>query len=1046
MLSKLIELAVRQRMLVLLFSALLALAGWQAMRGLNVDAIPDLSDVQVIIKTPYSGQSPELVEQQVTYPLANMMMAVPGARTVRGFSFYGDSYLYVLFEDGTDIYWARSRVLEYLNQAASQLPEGVQPQLGPDATGVGWVYQYALVDHSGQWDLSDLKSLQDWFLKQELQSVSGVSEVATVGGMTRTYQIVLDPLKLAGYQMSVEQVIQALKNHNSETGGASVEMAEAEYMIRVRGYLQTIEDIQSVPLGKRNAGNVALYLKDIAEVRLGPQLRRGIAELDGKGEVVGGIVVMRSGENARQVIDKVKQRLEELKSSLPDGVEIVPTYDRADFIQRAVDNLSDKLLMEMILVSLVLMLFLWHVGSIMVAVLVLPLALLAAFGLMRMLDISANIMSLGGIAIAIGALVDAAIVMIENLHKHLEHFEHKQGRRPNNTEHWQLVSQACKQVGPALFMSLLIITASFFPVFVLEGQEGRLFTPLALTKSFAMAAAALLAVTLVPVLMGYWVRGKIVPENKNILSRILIAMYRPVLTKALAWPKTCLFIALLLMLSGAYPLSKLGKEFMPQIEEGDLLYMPTTLPGISAGKAAQLLQQTDRLIAQVPEVKRVFGKIGRAETATDPAPLTMLETTIQLKPREEWRPGMTLDKVIDELQATVKFPGLTNAWVQPIKTRIDMLSTGIKTPLGLKITGPELTQIESIGQDVERLLNQLSATRSVYSERVAAGRYLDIEPDFKALGEYGISLSQLQSIIRQAVGGAKVTDMVIGNERYPVNVRIDAQYREDLDALASLPISTAQGVFVPLSALASLHLKDGPAMIKSENARQVGWVFVDIQDLSVGEYLNQAKALLDNELTLPPRYAVQWSGQYESIKRVETKLIQLVPLTLLLCLVLLYFTLSSWRQSLVVMLTLPIGLSGSLWLIWLLGFNLSIAVIVGMIALAGVAAEFGVVMYLYLNHAWQDADSRDNHGLYRATVSGAVQRIRPKAMTVITVLASLLPIMLTQGTGHEVMQRIAAPMLGGMVLAPFVSLFVIPVIFYMLERRRHNVTDTECNN
>ncbi|GAA0354109.1 CusA/CzcA family heavy metal efflux RND transporter [Bowmanella denitrificans] len=1042
MLSKLIELAIRQRLLVLLISALLAMAGWQAMRGLNVDAIPDLSDVQVIIKTPYAGQSPELVEQQITYPLANIMMAVPGATSVRGFSFYGDSYLYVLFEDGTDIYWARSRVLEYLNQAASQLPEGVQPQLGPDASGVGWVYQYALVDNSGNWDLADLKSLQDWFLKQELQSVSGVAEVATVGGMTRTYQIVLDPLKLANYQMSVQQVIEALQSHNGETGGASVEMAEAEYMIRVRGYLESIADIQAIPLGKRNAANIPLQIKDVAEVRLGPQLRRGIAELNGQGEVVGGIIVMRSGENARQVIDRVKARLNELKASLPDGVDIVPTYDRSAFIQRSVDNLSDKLLMEILLVSVVLMLFLWHLGSIMVAVLVLPLALLSAFILMRVLGISANIMSLGGIAIAIGALVDAAIVMIENLHKHLEQFDAKHGRRPNRAEHWQQVSQACRQVGPALFMSLLIITLSFFPVFVLEGQEGRLFTPLALTKSFAMAAAALLAVTLVPVLMGYWVRGKIVPEHKNLLSRGLIALYRPLLNKALAWPKTCLLLAVLLLASGYYPWQQLGKEFMPQIDEGDLLYMPTTLPGISAGKAAQLLQQTDRLIAQIPEVKSVFGKIGRAETATDPAPLTMLETTIQLKPQAQWRPGMTLDKVIAQLQATVKFPGLTNAWVQPIKTRIDMLSTGIKTPLGLKIAGPDLAQIEQIGVQVEQLLRQLPATRSVYSERVAAGRYLDIQPNLQALGEHGISLAELQALIRTAVGGAKVSEMVKGNERYPVNVRVEAQYRQDLDALASLPISTAQGIFVPLSALASLQIQDGPAMIKSENARQVGWTFVDIQDLSVGEYLTQAKALLDNQLVLPARYSVQWSGQYESIKRVEGKLVQLVPLTLLLSLVLLYLTLSSWQQSLVVMLTLPIALCGSLWLIWWLGFNLSIAVVVGMIALAGVAAEFGVVMYLYLNQAWQDSALRCQRGLYQAVVAGAVQRIRPKAMTVITILASLLPIMLTQGTGHEVMQRIAAPMLGGMILAPLVSLFVIPVIFYMLERRQSDLVRT----
>ncbi|GAB3011344.1 efflux RND transporter permease subunit [Bowmanella dokdonensis] len=1036
MLHKLIALSVRQRGLVLLLVMLLAGFGWQAMRELNVDAIPDLSDVQVIIKTPFAGQSPQLVEQQVTYPLANIMMAVPGARVVRGFSFYGDSYLYVLFEDGTDIYWARSRVLEYLNQARSQLPPQAQPELGPDASGVGWVYQYALKDTSGNWNLADLKSLQDWFLKQELQSVPGVAEVATVGGMTRTYQVVLNPLTLARYQLSAAQIIEAIRTHNGETGGASVEMGEAEYMLRVKGYLQSLDDFSAIPVGVRSATNIPLTLGEVARVQLGPELRRGIAELNGQGEVVGGIVVMRSGENAREVIQGVKNRLDELKASLPQGVEVVPTYDRSDFIDRSVDNLTEKLLLEMAIVSLVLLVFLWHLGSTLVAIIVLPLALLFSFLLMRTLDISANIMSLGGIAIAIGALVDAAIVMIENQHKILEQFQHRHGRRPGKEEHWQLVIQASQQVGPALFLTLLIITASFFPVFVLEGQEGRLFAPLALTKSFAMAGAALLAVTLVPVLMGYWVRGNILPEQKNLLSRGLIAIYRPLLRATLAFPKISLLLAAIVLASGAYPLLHLGKEFMPQIEEGDLLYMPTTLPGISAGKAAQLLQQTDRLIKQIPEVKRVFGKIGRAETATDPAPLTMLETTIQLYPREAWRDGMTMEKLIDELNQKVQIPGVTNAWVQPIKTRIDMLSTGIKTPLGLKISGPDLNEIQRIGQQVESILSQLPSTLSVYSERVAGGRYLDIQPNLQALGEYGISLMQLQELVRYAIGGAPIDQIVSGNERYPINVRFEARFREDLDALNNLPISTSAGVFVPLSALAELSILEGPGMIKSENARQVGWTFIDIQGLSIGEYLQQARVLLDKELSLPARYSVQWSGQYESLKRVEEKLWQLIPMTLVICLILLFLTLKSWSQSLVVMGSLPIALTGSLWLLWLLGFNLSIAVVVGMIALAGVAAEFGVVMYLYLNHAWQESGQKDRSGLLQATMEGAVQRIRPKAMTVITILASLLPIMLTQGTGHEVMQRIAAPMLGGMILAPLVSLFVIPVFFYMLEKRR----------
>ncbi|GGD64890.1 efflux RND transporter permease subunit [Lacimicrobium alkaliphilum] len=1035
MLARLIAFCVRQRALVLLLMAALAVAGWQAMRSLNVDAIPDLSDVQVIIKTPYPGQSPQLVEQQVTYPLANIMMAVPGAKTVRGFSFYGDSYLYLIFEDGTDIYWARSRVLEYLNQAASQLPPSVQPQLGPDASGVGWVYQYALKDSSNSLNLAQLKSLQDWFLKQELQSVAGVSEVATVGGMTQTYQIVLDPLTLASYQLSVNDVLEAIRNNNAEAGGASIEMAEAEYMLRAKGYLTELEDFEKIPLGKRNSARIPLQLKDVADIRLGPSLRRGIAELNGEGEVVGGIVVMRSGENAREVIARVKDKLQQLSSSLPDGVEVVTTYDRSDFIQRSVDNLSDKLIMEMAIVSVVLLVFLWHLGSTLVAIIVLPLALLMAFLVMKVLGISANIMSLGGIAIAIGALVDAAIVMIENLHKTLEKFAEKHGRKPDKSEHWQLVIQASQQVGPALFLTLLIITVSFFPVFALQGQEGRLFTPLALTKSFAMAASALLAVTLVPVLLGYWVRGNIVPEHRNLLSRSLIALYRPVLRAVLAFPKLTLLLAALLLASGYYPLTHLGKEFMPQIDEGDLLYMPTTLPGVSAGKAAQLLQQTDRLIKQLPEVKTVFGKVGRAETATDPAPLTMLETTIQLKPRDQWRKGMTLEKLKQELQNKVQFPGLTNAWVQPIKTRIDMLSTGIKTPLGLKISGPDMAQIEQIGQQVEKLLNQLPATASVYSERVAGGRYLELEPDLNALAEYGMNVSKLHDLVRYTIGGMEVDQVVKGNERYPINLRFARHWRDNLDKLRELPVSTEEGAYIPLSKLSALEIVEGPAMIKSENARPVGWTFIDIQDVSIGEYLQQARALLDKELQLPPRYTVSWSGQYESLQRVEASLAKLIPLTLLIVLILLFITLSSWKQSLVVMLTLPLALTGSLWLLWYLQFNLSVAVVVGMIALAGVVAEFGVIMYLYLNHAWQDQQLKSLSGLYEAIIEGAVQRIRPKAMTVLTVIASLLPIMLTTGTGHEVMQRIAAPMLGGMILAPLVSLLVIPVLFYLSERR-----------
>ncbi|MDF2179526.1 CusA/CzcA family heavy metal efflux RND transporter [Aliiglaciecola sp. CAU 1673] len=1035
MIANLIDWSVRQRALVLIFSLLLLFGGWQAMQKLNLDAIPDLSDVQVIIKTAYPGQSPQVVEQQVTYPLANIMMAVPGARTVRGFSFFGDSFLYVLFEDGTDLYWARSRVLEYLNQAQSRLPANVQPTLGPDASGVGWVFQYALKDTSGNWHLADLKSLQDWFLKQELQAVPGVAEVATVGGMTRTYQVLPDPLKLARYRLGIEQIRMAILANNGETGGATLEMGEGEYMLRARGYLQSLADFEHIPLGVRNPDGIPLLLKDVAEVRLGPELRRGIAELDGQGEVVGGIVVMRSGDNARQVIEQVKAKLEALKPSLPEGVEVVVTYDRAAFIEQAVDNLNEKLLLEMLMVSVVLMLFLWHLGSAMVAVLILPLSLAFSFIVMQWLGISANIMSLGGIAIAIGALVDAAIVMVENLHKHLEHFQSQQGRRPSPVEHWQLVANACTQVGPALFLTLLIITISFLPVLVLEGQEGRLFAPMALTKSFAMLGAALLAITLVPVLMGYWVRGGIRPEEENPLSKLLRKGYEPLLSLALRFPRSALVFAALVLLSGLYPLKHLGSEFMPTIDEGDLLYMPTTLPGLSAGKAAQLLQQTDRLIAQVPEVERVFGKIGRAETATDPAPLVMLETSIKLKPKEQWRDGMTVEKLIAELDAKVQFPGVTNAWVQPIKTRIDMLSTGIKTPLGIKISGPDLKEIERLGSEVESILSKLPGTRSVFAERAAAGRYLDIAPDMQALARYGLSLAQLQDIIRYAIGGEAIGEVIDGNERYPINIRFERHWREDLEALKNLPVTNSDGLYVPLSSLATLSVQEGPDMIKSENARRVGWVFVDIDGMAMGDYLQTAQQALAETLNLPPKYSLSWSGQYEAMQRVADKLSMLIPLTLLLSLVLLYITLKRWSQSMVILCTLPIALTGSLWLLWYLHFNLSVAVMVGMVALAGVAAEFGVVMYLYLNQAWQEVTHRDQHSLQAAVIAGAVKRIRPKAMTVTTILASLLPIMFSLGAGHEVMQRVATPMLGGMILAPLVSLFLIPVAFYLVERR-----------
>lgn len=1035
MIARIIQTAVQQRILVLLLSLVLAVAGVQAIRHVTVDAIPDLSDVQVIIKTAYPGQSPELVEQQITYPLSRALMAVPGANTVRGYSFFGDSYIYVIFADGTDMYWARSRVLEYLSQAQKDLPNGVQPALGPDASGVGWVYQYALVDRSGTQDLADLKSLQDWYLKPELQAVAGVSEVATVGGMTRTYQIVLDPLKLAQYQLDISHIRRAVQAANAETGGSVLEQGEMELMIRARGYLATLDDFRQIPLGRTNAGHIPLLLKDVATIRTGPALRRGIAELDGEGEVTGGIIVMRSGENARNVIQAVRERLQELQTGLPDGVEIITTYDRSDFIQRTIDNLSDKLLEEMAFVAIVLVLFLLHLRSALVAIVVLPLAILSALVVMWALEISANIMSLGGIAIAIGALVDAAIVMLENQHKHLEAFEQQHGHQPDTRQRWQLVIESCSEVGPALFWSLMLITVSFFPVFALSGQEGRLFGPLALTKSLAMAAAALLAITLVPVLMGYGVRGKIISESRNPLSRVLIAAYRPLLRGVLKVPVLTLLVAILLAASSAYPLMRLGSEFMPTIDEGTLLYMPTTLPSVSAGKAAQILQQTDRLIKTVPEVAQVFGKVGRAETATDPAPLTMLETTILLKPREQWRSGKTLDDVIAELDSTVRLPGLTNAWVQPIKTRIDMLSTGIKTPLGLKIAGDDVAVIEQIGQQIEQRLSALSLTRSVFAERTAAGRYLDIQPDLNALARYGLSVDDLHEVVRYAIGGQQISTLVAGTERYPINLRLPRHWRDTLQDLRDLPVSGANGVYIPLSAVATLSIKDGPAMLKSENARLNGWVFIEHQANSAGEYIAAAKQALA-DMPLPPRYTLSWSGQYEAMQRVSERLLQIVPMTLLLCLVLLYASLQRWSQAITVMFTLPLALAASLWLLWLLEFNLSVAVAVGMIALAGVAAEFGVVMYLYLNQAWQQCADKSEAGLRAAVLQGAVQRIRPKAMTVLTIIASLLPLLFSQGAGHEVMARIAAPMLGGMLFAPLISLFVIPVVFYWSERRK----------
>jgi len=1092
--------SIRNRFLVLMATLLLIGAGWHALNETPLDAIPDLSDVQVIIKTTYPGQAPQVVEDQVTYPITTTMLAVPGATAVRGFSFFGDSFVYVIFADGTDLYWARSRVLEYLNQAAALLPEGVQPRLGPDASGVGWVYQYALVDRTGRHDLAQLRSLQDWFLKFELQTVPGVAEVATVGGMVRQYQIVVDPDKLRFYGIPLSQVSQAIRRANQEAGGSVVEKAEAEYMIRSRGYIQSLEDLETIPIGVAGDQGTPLLLRDIAHIRRGPQMRRGLADLDGEGEVVGGIIVMRYGENALATIERVRQKLTELEAGLPAGVEIVTTYDRSGLIERAVSNLGEKLVEEFIVVALVCAIFLFHLRSALVAIISLPLGILTAFIIMHYQGVNANIMSLGGIAIAIGAMVDAAIVMIENAHKHIERWrEEHPGETLTGQQHWEVIGQAAAEVGPALFFSLLIITLSFLPVFTLEAQEGRLFSPLAFTKTYAMAASAGLAVTLVPVLMGYFIRGRIPSEQTNPLSRILIWCYRPLLEGVLAWPRLTLLVALLLMLSTVLPMAGvgallaplhwpaalapesvrtpwvatvqqwqdaltstwthafydyprlrslatgIGSEFMPELEEGDLLYMPTTLPALSVGKAQELLQQTDRLIRTLPEVDTVFGKIGRAETATDPAPLTMIETTIQLKPQDQWRPGVTLEDLIDELERTVNFPGLTNAWVQPIKTRIDMLATGIKTPVGIKIAGPDLKVIEDIGRDIEQAVMQVPGTSSAYSERVAGGRYINVTPKRVAAARYGLNVADINDIVRAALGGVNVTETVEGLERYPVNLRFPRELRDNLEKLQDLPIITPTGAHIPLRQVAEIDIVDGPPVMKSENARLNGWTFVDIRGVDLGSYVQQAKLIVQQEVALPPGYSIAWSGQYEYMLRAQERLTQVIPVTLAVIFVLLYLTFGKIAEALIVMATLPFALIGGFWLLWALDYNLSVAVAVGFIALAGVAAEFGVIMLVYLDNALKirRAQQRLNTvaDLKDVIMEGAVLRVRPKAMTVATIFAGLIPIMIGHGTGSEVMQRIAAPMVGGMISAPLLSLFVMPAV-YLLWQRRH-LPDTQ---
>ncbi|WOC77769.1 efflux RND transporter permease subunit [Stutzerimonas frequens] len=1039
MIAALIRWSVLNRFLVLMATLLMTAVGIWAVRTTPIDALPDLSDVQVIIRTPYPGQAPQIVENQVTYPLTTTMLSVPGAKTVRGYSFFGDSFVYVLFEDGTDLYWARSRVLEYLSQVQSRLPAGAKPSLGPDATGVGWIYQYALVDRSGTHDLAQLRSLQDWFLKYELITLPNVAEVATIGGMVKQYQIVLDPLKMASLAVTQAQVIEAIGKANQETGGAVLELAETEYMVRASGYLQTLEDFRQIPL-QLSARGVPVTLGDVAHIQLGPEMRRGIAELDGEGETVGGVVILRSGKNARETLAAVHAKLKELKSSLPEGVEIVTTYDRSELIDRAVENLSFKLLEEFVVVALVCGVFLWHLRSSLVAIVSLPIGVLIAFVVMRYQGINANIMSLGGIAIAIGAMVDAAVVMIENAHKKAEAWRHANpGKSLEGEEHWRVITSAAQEVGPALFFCLLIITLSFIPVFTLEAQEGRLFGPLAFTKTYAMAAAAGLSVTLVPVLMGYWIRGKLPDEARNPLNRGLIRVYRPALNAVLDHPKTTIAVAVLILATTLWPMSRLGGEFLPPMDEGDLLYMPSALPGLSAQKAAQLLQQTDRMIRTVPEVETVFGKAGRAESATDPAPLEMFETTIRFKSREQWRAGMTPEKLIDELDRAVQVPGLTNIWIPPIRNRIDMLATGIKSPIGVKIAGANLEEIDRVSQQVEAVARKVPGVSSALAERLVGGRYVDIDIDRRDAARYGLNIADVQSIVSSAIGGETVGETIEGLARYPISVRYPREWRDTPQSLERLPILTPQGSQITLGSVARVRISDGPPMLRSENARLAGWVYVDVRGRDIASVVADLRDAVSTEVSLLPGMSLAYSGQFEFLERANERLKLVVPATLLIIFFLLYLTFGRLDEAVLIMLTLPLALTGGVWFLYLMDYNLSVATGVGFIALAGVAAEFGVIMLLYLKNAWADQQRDGLSGeaaLCDAIREGAVQRVRPKAMTVAVIVAGLLPILLGAGTGSEVMSRIAAPMVGGMLSAPLLSLFVIPAAYRLMRRAR----------
>ncbi|ATW05775.1 efflux RND transporter permease subunit [Sphingorhabdus sp. YGSMI21] len=1036
MIARIIDGSIANRFFVVLAALVLSLAGYWAVRTTPVDAIPDLSDVQVVIRSNYPGQAPRLVEDQVTYPLATTMLSVPGAKTVRGYSFFGDSYVYVIFEDGTDLYWARSRVLEYLNQVQGQLPEGVSSALGPDATGVGWIYEYALVDRTGGNDLAGLRSLQDWFLRYELKTVPGIAEVASIGGMVKQYQVVLDPYRMASLGVTHAEIVKAVRASNRESGGSIVEMGEAEYMVRSSGYLSKLADFRSIPLSVAGAG-VPVTLGDVATIQIGPELRRGIAELNGEGEVAGGVVILRQGADARSAITAVEAKLKQLQASLPKGVEVVTTYNRAQLIDASVENLTTKLIEEFIVVGLVCALFLWHVRSALVAIVTLPLGVLAAFIIMRFQGVNANIMSLGGIAIAVGAMVDAAIVMVENAHKHLERWAHDHpDRKLVGQERWKVIADAAKEVGPALFFSLLIITFSFIPVFTLQAQEGRLFAPLAFTKTYAMAGAAILSVTLVPVLMGWLIRGKIPSEDKNPINRGLTWAYRPGLDWVMRWPKATLAIAGAIFLTTLIPLSQLGGEFLPPLDEGDLLYMPSALPGLSPGQASALLQRTDRLIKSVPEVETVFGKAGRADTATDPAPLTMFETTIRFKPREEWREGMTPDKLVEELDRTVRVPGLANIWVPPIRNRIDMLATGIKSPIGVKVFGESLADIDKVAQGIERVAKTVPGVSSALAERLTGGRYIDVDIDRLAAARYGLTIDDVQIIVSGAIGGANVARTVEGLARYPVNVRYPREIRDSVGELRALPVLTPSGQQITLGTVAQIKVSSGPPMLKSEQGRPTSYVYVDVRDRDLTSVVSDLQDAIAADVNLPPGVSLSYAGQFEYLSRAAERMKIVIPATLATIFLLLYLIFRRFDEALLIMGTLPFALTGGFWLLYWLGYNQSVATAVGFIALAGVSAEFGVIMLIYLKAALEQRTDPDAEQVDQAIREGALLRVRPKAMTVAVILAGLFPILIGTGAGSEVMSRIAAPMIGGMITAPLLSMFVLPAAYFLLRRPR----------